>query len=42
MDNFFTSLDFFQKLAEKDTYACETIRKNRGKLPESFTKEKLD
>jgi len=41
-DNFYTSLTLLQSLSRKKTYACGTLRTNRGKLPKEFVSEKLE
>ncbi|KAK3108149.1 hypothetical protein FSP39_002030 [Pinctada imbricata] len=40
-DNYFTSIQLFNDLAENKTYACGTIRTNRKGLPPTITKSKL-
>ena len=41
VDNWYLSPALFQYLAEHETAACGTIRKNRVKFPKSFNTEKL-
>ena len=40
MDNFYTSPSLFENLKRNGTYACGTIRKNRGEFPKTFIEEK--
>ncbi|KAK3107672.1 hypothetical protein FSP39_019607 [Pinctada imbricata] len=40
-DNYFTSIQLFNDLAENKTYACGTIRTNRKGLPPTIAKSKL-
>ena len=42
IDNFYTSLNLIQSLKDRGTYACGTIRTNRGKFPKKFKEAKLD
>ena len=41
VDNWYSSPNLFQYLLSKNTSACGTTRKNRLKLPASFTTQKL-
>ena len=40
-DNFYTSFKLVKDLEEQQTFACGTIRKNRGQFPDSFITAKL-
>jgi len=42
VDNFYTSLKLIQDLEARRTYACGTIRINRGEFPKAFKEAKLD
>lgn len=35
-DNFYSTTKLFQDLEERDTYACGTVRKDRGSFPKEF------
>ena len=41
MDNYYSSLELFWELHNKETFACRTSRSNRKNMPESVTKAKL-
>ncbi|XP_033725281.1 piggyBac transposable element-derived protein 4-like [Pecten maximus] len=40
-DNYFTSVNLFERLLAKNTYACGTVRVNRKGLPKEVTTAKL-
>ncbi|XP_066924661.1 piggyBac transposable element-derived protein 4-like [Clytia hemisphaerica] len=42
VDNFYTSLKLLQDLEKRKTYACGTVRINRGEFPQSFKEAKLE
>ncbi|XP_057314098.1 piggyBac transposable element-derived protein 4-like isoform X1 [Hydractinia symbiolongicarpus] len=42
IDNFYTSLNLIKSLKDRQTYACGTIRTNRGEFPKRFKEGKLD
>ena len=42
MDNFYTSLNLIKCLKDRETYACGTIRVNRGEFPKNFKDTTLE
>ena len=42
VDNFYTNLKLIQDLENRKTYACGTVRSNRGEFPKQFKEAKLD
>ena len=42
VDNFYTSLKLIQELEKRKTYACGTVRINRGEFPKAFKVANLD
>ena len=42
VDNFYTALKLLQDLEKRKTYACGTVRINRGEFPQSFKEAKLE
>ena len=41
LDNFYSTVKFFQDLENRQTYGCDTIGSDRGRFPASF-KQKLE
>ena len=41
MDNFYSNPKLFSALEKRSTFACGTIRRDRGEFPPEFTKSKL-
>ena len=41
VDNYYTFAKLFPNLEKQNTFACGTIRSNRGQLPDEFKKAKL-
>ena len=41
MDNYYSSPELFQELYDAETYACDTVQKNRKSLPIAVSSAKL-